>query len=199
MSFFFFPFFPFLVFKCWGIISAWLKHKTEHNPVINQSTFYTAAFLERQLKDLSLQFQTNILWHALEIELIIIKRGTLSVRGGSWKRDVLVNSVLNKLSWVLLDRKIMRERRKVIKNAASLISPMKTSGPRVHRSKQETEIKWKHGRMTNEHTDKFILYICLQSLTTLCLTWANESLKSQLLPQSDTSSWMLSICGNLQN
>lgn len=121
MSFFFFPFFPFLLFKCWGIISAWIKHKTEHNPVINQSTFYTAAFLERQLKDLSLQFQTNILWHALEIELIIIKRGTLSVRGGSWKRDVLVNSVLNKLSWVLLDRKIMRERRKVIKNAASLI------------------------------------------------------------------------------
>lgn len=115
------PFFPFLSFKWWRIISAWIKHKTEHNPVINQSTFYTAAFLERQLKDLSLQFQTNILRHALEIELIIIKKGTLSVRGGSWKRDVLVNSALNKLSWVLLDRKIMRERRKAIKNAASLI------------------------------------------------------------------------------
>lgn len=44
----------------------------------------------------------------------------LSVKEGA-ERGMLVNSVPNKLFRALLDRKIMRERREVIKNAAWLI------------------------------------------------------------------------------
>lgn len=71
--------------------------------IINQSTL-------EQLRLHSSGDKLNIfdlqakLWHPAEIKLFTF-RGTLLLKG-SWKKDVLVNCILNKLIRVLLDKKI---------------------------------------------------------------------------------------------
>lgn len=110
----------------------------------------------------------------MEIKLIIIKRGALSVKEGLWERDVFVNSNLNKLLWVLLDKKIMKERRKVIKNAETLIyltshcrlqkknvTAVDTSLPRIHSHKQGTVMAWQR-RLDTHIINVYILCIVFE-------------------------------------